>query len=673
MKYFTPALANAGKTSLSMNAWIWTPKLPDASLESTIHAFTPFFLAYDSSVSRTAARNSSSFTEYDVHESTIALTSGIQFASNLPGIDATLMRTSCFLYANFRLRVLSKQNARHWGIRASADRPNFPSIQEEELRANGTNRLPSARLSNIDHLLVTHPPGDFPWFFGGQKTKAIDILPACEYVLASKHAPMKHLPSTILLLTLCLSQSDAQWGQTTAPEALEASGSLFHSVENPGTWTPANSGLTNLAIQTFAVLPIGATHSGEFARGAISSFLFAGTYGGGVFRSTNNGTSWTEVNTGLTNQLINAFAIIDTVLFTGTYGGGVFRSSNYGANWSSVNSGLSIPYVLSLVPSPARTSADGEKPWNLFAGTYYGGVFLSTDNGANWIAVNSGLTHPFVGALGVSTEEPGGTKLFAGTLSGIFLSTNDGVSWTAANTGVTNGYVNTFAFCHDKTDPEGTLHTYIFAGTNGGGVFLSSDGGTGWIPSGLTKSLVRAFAVDTPGSDANGSGNPVVIAGVNGRGVFLTTDHGISWHGLNSGLANPYIHALALCPDGSGGTNLFVGTSGGIWRRSFGGMSSTAEPVAREIPEGFSLCQNYPNPFNAGTIIGYRVSGIGDRVVRLAVYDMLGREVAVLADGPMAPGSYKVEFNGENLASGVYLCRMTAGGQVATRKLILLR
>jgi hypothetical protein len=489
---------------------------------------------------------------------------------------------------------------------------------------------------------------------------------------------MKHIPYTVLLLALCLSQSDAQWGQTTAPEALEASGSLSHSVENPGTWTPVNSGLTNLTIQTFAVLPISATHPGEFSGGAISSLLFVGTYGGGVFRSTNNGTSWTEVNTGLTNQLINAFAIIDTVLFTGTYGGGVFRSSNYGASWSSVNSGLSVPYVLCLVSSPARTSVDGEKFWNLFSGTYYGGVFLSTDNGANWTAVNSGLTHPFVGALGASTGEPGGTKLFAGTLSGIFLSTNDGVSWTAANSGVTNGYINTFAFSHDTTDPEGTLHTYIFAGTNGGGVFLSSDGGIDWIPSGLTKSLVRAFAVDTPGSDENGPGNPVVIAGVNGRGVFLSTDHGISWHGLNSGLANLYVHALALCPDGSGGTNLFVGTSGGIGRRSFGGMSSTVEPVAREIPEGFSLCQNYPNPFNPTTSIGYSV-GVDSRQllvatkVRITVHDLLGREVAVLVDGPKAPGSYKVEFVGENLPSGVYLCRMTAGGRMATRKMMLLR
>jgi photosystem II stability/assembly factor-like uncharacterized protein len=67
---------------------------------------------------------------------------------------------------------------------------------------------------------------------------------------------------------------------------------------------------------------------------------------------------------------------------------------------------------------------------NLFAGTR-GGVFLSTNNGTSWTAVNTGLTNTDVTSLAVS-----GTNLFAGTFGGVFLSTNNGTSWTAVNTGL---------------------------------------------------------------------------------------------------------------------------------------------------------------------------------------------------------------------------------------------
>ncbi len=104
-------------------------------------------------------------------------------------------------------------------------------------------------------------------------------------------------------------------------------------------------------------------------------------------------------------------------------------------------------------------------------------------------------------------------------------------------------------------------------------------------------------------------------------------------------------------------------------------------------PEGFLLEQNFPNPFNPGTTIRYRVGGgasgsaggsstgygAGAGWVRLAVYDILGREVAVLVNEPQAPGEYAVSFNGAGLSSGVYLYRMTAGADIRTHKMILMK
>ncbi len=90
------------------------------------------------------------------------------------------------------------------------------------------------------------------------------------------------------------------------------------------------------------------------------------------------------------------------------------------------------------------------------------------------------------------------------------------------------------------------------------------------------------------------------------------------------------------------------------------------------LPQSTKLDQNYPNPFNPSTTIRFDVAG-GAGNVRLAVYDLIGREVAVLVNEPKSPGRYEVALNGSDFASGVYLYRLTAGGYSETRKLVILR
>ena len=76
---------------------------------------------------------------------------------------------------------------------------------------------------------------------------------------------------------------------------------------------------------------------------ATPATLYAGTFGGGVFKSTNGGGSWTAINTGLTSNFANALAIAPSApatLYAGTVGGGVFKSTNGGGSWTAVNTGL---------------------------------------------------------------------------------------------------------------------------------------------------------------------------------------------------------------------------------------------------------------------------------------------------------------------------------------------
>jgi hypothetical protein len=96
------------------------------------------------------------------------------------------------------------------------------------------------------------------------------------------------------------------------------------------------------------------------------------------------------------------------------------------------------------------------------------------------------------------------------------------------------------------------------------------------------------------------------------------------------------------------------------------------------IPHEFSLSQNYPNPFNPSarikyTIGGNRGQGSGVSDVSLIVFDVLGRQVAVLVNEPKLPGQYEVTFDGSALSSGIYLCRLTAGPYVHSMKMLLVK
>ena len=97
--------------------------------------------------------------------------------------------------------------------------------------------------------------------------------------------------------------------------------------------------------------------------------------------------------------------------------------------------------------------------------------------------------------------------------------------------------------------------------------------------------------------------------------------------------------------------------------------SVTKGPLA--LPNQFSLSQNYPNPFNPSSIISYSLVKSGN--VRLTVYDLLGREIAVLVDGIQTLGDHQVTFSGKNLTSGIYFYRLETTGSSITKKMVLMK
>jgi hypothetical protein len=98
---------------------------------------------------------------------------------------------------------------------------------------------------------------------------------------------------------------------------------------------------------------------------------------------------------------------------------------------------------------------------------------------------------------------------------------------------------------------------------------------------------------------------------------------------------------------------------------------SEVEAITSEKPEHSTLEQNFPNPFNPTTTIPFTVA-IGARTT-IAIFDVLGREVARPVDAWKDPGEYRVEFDAKGLASGMYVCRFTSGTVSQTSKLMLVR
>jgi hypothetical protein len=431
---------------------------------------------------------------------------------------------------------------------------------------------------------------------------------------------------------------------------------MFRSTNKGMNWIPANAGLAGF-VKCFAL-------SG--------STVFAGTQGFGVFKSTNNGGSWTPVSSGLKVQYEGTYALAssDGSLFAGTQFG-VSVSTNGGWSWSPTNLGMpaiSMPtpfcFLFSGTVGFAGTSfgvyrtIDGGSTWQattagmgeiaiwclcifetkLYAATQDSGVFVSSDNGSSWKDLSAGLPTKYVRCVTVNSN-----RLFAGTDSGAYILTNDGTSW--AITGLRGKIVDAF------TVRNGAL----YAGTSHC-VFASTDNGTNWNPAG-TGLNYRVMNFANYGTN---------IFAATYDGVFLCTD-GSTWSRVDSGLVEGLVWSIAVH-----GSVLFAGTEYyGVWMRDLSQMVTSVEMNPKVVPSSFSLAQNYPNPFNPKTVVSFQSPVAGK--IRIVVYDLLGREVAVLVDGETEAGRHDVTFDGTALASGIYLCRMNSGDFTAVRKLLLIR
>ena len=136
-------------------------------------------------------------------------------------------------------------------------------------------------------------------------------------------------------------------------------------------------------------------------------------------------------------------------IFAGTFGGGIFLSANNGSTWTTLSDGIS---ERGMIVQTLKISGG-----NIFAGTL-DGVFLSPNNGISWTSMINGLSGDglYVQALALSSN-----NIFAGTGRGVYLSTNNGTTWTAENCEFSD-YVNTDSYSGAPSS-QGLIETgYLF-------------------------------------------------------------------------------------------------------------------------------------------------------------------------------------------------------------------
>ena len=273
--------------------------------------------------------------------------------------------------------------------------------------------------------------------------------------------------------------------------------------------------------------------------------VYAGSFGLGMFRSTDRGVTWTKSGDGLSDPFILSLVTTkDGVVYAGTFRGGIFRTKDQGKSWQPVNAGLKRKEIKSLLA--VRDV--------LYAGTSDGAYRLIDDH---WSVVTTGLDDVLVHSL---AQSPDGT-LYAGTSGkGVLRYKANSTGWVRLHNGLKDheGMVENFIRVL-TIDPEGG----IYAGTFDGGVFLSADGGMTWRPisRALPNDSIRGILYNNRG---------LFVA--TGHGIFKTTDKGRQWVPINNGLTSMAVQVLVESDNGS----LYAGTNAGAFRSDDDGKSWSA-------------------------------------------------------------------------------------------------
>ena len=408
---------------------------------------------------------------------------------------------------------------------------------------------------------------------------------------------------------------------------------------------------------------------------------------GGLVRTTNGGTSWSNATNGINTGENVAWVApiikhpnISSHFFVARQR--VYLSTDYGASWSAISANVNGS-------SAVREMAISKSDPSIMYATSGGNIFLSTDGGATFTNKTSGLPSRTITSVNI---HPSDENIAVITFSGfstnkVYKTTNMGNTWVSIFGNLPDSPVNdAFIYTYDPLNPN----TYFVA--TDVGVFLTQNDGANWVE--LPNNLPNTVILHLDYSPSN----QMLRAGTHGRGVYEafidlsipvelssftaeTSNNSVSlnWstvtetnnHGfeIERKLKNQEWVTIAFV-NGKGTTTEiqnynyvddysqmpYEGTA--LYRLKqidYNGDFEYSEQLAVNltfVPSEFYISQNYPNPFNPATTIKYSLPV--ESTVKINIYNALGEVIEELVSKVQSSGNYEMTWNAQNYSSGVY-------------------
>lgn len=423
---------------------------------------------------------------------------------------------------------------------------------------------------------------------------------------------------------------------------------------------------------------------------------------GGLDYSTNGGLSWQP-----TDQLpITQFYAGDidntnpNIILGGAQDNGTNRTFGTTGGWQSIYGGDGF-YCL----------VDYTNPQRVYASSQNGGLGRSTNGGSTFLGATSGLDLAYSNWMTPYVmDKTNPLVLYCGTYK-IHKTTNGMQSWTVISPDLSNGHVQNLGTI-TTVDVSASNPNVIYCGTDDANVWVTTNGGTNWtkINPGLPYRWVTRVTIHP----AQANICYVTLSGYKvdstGSHVFKTTNYGATWSSISSNLPDAPVNDLVIDPvfqqtlyiatdvgvmisenDGASWSLMSSGIPSSVpchdltihngtrklvvWTHGRSAYSTNLPPVKVEPNTNtaleYNLGQNYPNPFNPTTTISYVLAKSGN--VKISLYDITGKLVNQFDIGLKSAGKYEYIFNGENLASGVYIYKIETIDFTDFKKMILIK
>jgi photosystem II stability/assembly factor-like uncharacterized protein len=419
-------------------------------------------------------------------------------------------------------------------------------------------------------------------------------------------------------------------------------------------------------------------------------------YYGAIIKTTDGGESWINISSGTSENLQSIYFINDSVGFITGWNGTLLKTLDGGDTWASQLSGTTetlgaISFANNMVGFIIGIS----------------GVLLkTTDSGNSWFIHNSdvGMSFPRIDFI---NELVGYVVGFNGSNGMIGKTIDGGTTWNIQYVFSARQLIN-IKFINPATG--------IIVG-NFGIILKTTDAGTTWVNKleGSKANLYDVCTIDSNKVLAVGKSGTIIktlnaivpVELISFSSSISENNVTLSWQTAtemnNSGfelqrkqvfspqssIGNAewntltFINGIGTTTEPQSYSFVDQNLSGGKYQYrlkqiDFDGTFEYSNTIEVEIgtPTKFYLEQNFPNPFNPVTTIKFSIPAVGTRLalsVQLKVYDVLGKEVATLVNEEKTEGSYEVDFNASDLASGIYYYELRSGEFVETKKMILLK